>query len=258
MFVILLMFWSFFYYTEKNSYYSQKFFVATDLSDKYNTLDDYFKINFLLDENKILNDVQIYTREGYNLEFQTWNYKETVIDIINLKAGYEKKFLTEEDEKFFENTFLVNRQKRIRLNTALKNNLIRSLLEKSSDEYHSAIIYVGFKNEKVGKIILKEFDKLISDQIEISIKNCNETVNKIKVLEKAYMTFLDKNFNQFNSEFVNYFELSKLQNYNCNNFYHINSKKVKVLRYNTPVFLMIFFLFFLLIITPLIYRINKK
>ena len=252
------MFLSLFHYTEKNMYYSQKFFVATDLSDKYNSLDDYLEIKFSKYENEIISETVIYTREGYNLEFQTWNYKNSVVDIINFRAGYVEKFLSEEDEKFFENTFLVNQQKQLKLSTALNNDLIRSLIEKTSDEYHSAIIYIGYKNKKAGKVILKEFNKLISDQVEISIKNCNETLNKIAYLDKAYMTFIEKNFNILNSEFVKYFELSKIRDYNCNNFYHIKSKKMEVPRYNKAVFLVIFFLFFLLIITPLIYKINKK
>lgn len=258
MFAILLIFWAFFYYTEKNIFYSKKFFISVDIDEKYVDANDFFKTKFSEHKNQAINDIEIYTREGYNLEFQTWNYKDNIFDIIHLKNGYDEKFIYEEDEKFFKNTFLVNKKNRFSQVFALNNVFIRSVIEETQGQYYPLIIYIGYKNKDQGKYILNEFKKIITNQIKNSKKKCNEKLDKIKYLDEVYQTFLENNYNYSNSEFVKYFEDSKLNQYNCDIFYFIEGKELEVPRYNTTMFLMILFLFFSLIIIPLIYRINKK
>lgn len=258
MFAILLMFWAFFYYTEKNIFYSKKFFISVDIDKKYGNVNHFFETKFSKHKNQSINDMHIYTRERFNLEFQTWNYKDSVFDIIHLKEGYNSKFIYEEDEKFFKNTFLVNVKNQIIQRSALENQLIRSVLEETQGEYYPLIIHIGYQNKDQGKYILNEFNKIITNQIKNSKKKCNEKLDKIKYLDEVYLTFLENNFNYSNSEFVRYFENSKLNQYNCDIFYFIEGKESEVPRYNTTMFLMILFLFLSLIIIPLIYRINKK
>jgi hypothetical protein len=257
-FTTLLIFWAFFHYTEKNIYYSKKFFVSLDMDGKYNTINEYIGDKFSKSKNQNLNNVEIYTREGYNLEFQTWNYKNSVIDIINFRAGYRDKFIFEEDEKFFKNSYLKNDKNQHILNSALNNQLIESVIERTSDEYQSAIIYIGYKNKNQGKTVMKNFEKLISSQVKTSLKKCNKKLDKIKYLDGVYQNFLENNFTPFNSNFVKYFQYSKINEFNCDIYYFIEGKETELPRYNNTMFHMILFLFFSLIILPLIYRINKK
>ena len=181
-----------------------------------------------------------------------------IFDIIHLKQGFDGKFLYDEDKKFFENTYVVQKKNQVFQNHALRNQYIRSVIEETQGEYYPLIIYIGYQNKDQGKYILNEIKKIITDQIKNSKKKCNEKLDKIKYLDEVYLTFLENNFNYFNSEFVKYFEDSKLNQYNCDIFYFIEGKALEVPRYNTAMFLMILFLFFSLIIIPLVYRINKK
>ena len=257
-FIVLLTVWAYLYYTEKNIYYSHKLFIAVDLEQKYHSLGNFISDKFSKNKNSIIQDITIYTREGYNLEFQTWNYKNSVVDIIQFRPFYRDKFVFEEDEKFFQNTYTVHQKNRNILNIALANPLIRSELGANPDLYQAGVVYVGYKNKNFEKIILDEIDKIFLESLEISIKDCQKKLDKIEYLNKAYLVFLKNNYNASNSSFVKNFEYSALKDYNCKNFFYTKGKKVIVPRYNTYVFVMILFLLFSLIIIPTIYRINKE
>ncbi len=254
----MLSIWSYFYYKEKNIYYSHKFFVAVDLEQKYHSLDNFLTDKFSKNKNSNISEITIYTREGYNLEFQTWNYKSSVIDIIQFRADYKDKFIFEEDEKFFQNTYKVNEKNRVILNVALSNPLIKSELGQNPDLYQSAVVYIGYKDKNLEKIILDEVEKIFLEVLEKNIKECQKRLDKIEYLNETYLNFLNNNYNTSNSEFVKDFEYSNLKDYNCNNFFYNKSEKVIVPRYNTLVFVMILFLLFSLIIIPTIYRIKKE
>ncbi len=257
-FTVLLIIWTYLYYMEKNIYYSHKLFIAVDVDQKYHNLDNFISDKFSKNKNSIIQDITIYTREGYNLEFQTWNYKNSVIDIIEFRPDYKDKFIFEEDEKFFQKTYNVHQKNRSIVNIALANPLIRSELGAFPDLYQSAVVYIGYKDKNIEKIILDEIDKIFLERLEISIKNCQKKIDKIEYLNKAYLVYLKKNYNASNSNFVKDFEYSNLKNYNCKNFFYIKDKRVIVPRYNTYVFVMILFLLFSLIIIPTIYRIKKE
>tara|TARA_B100000989_G_C19527144_1_gene467550 strand:- start:357 stop:1187 length:831 start_codon:yes stop_codon:yes gene_type:complete len=257
-FTVLLTIWTYLHYTEKNIYYSHKLFIAVDVEQKYHSLDNFISDKFSKNKNSIIQDITIYTREGYNLEFQTWNYKNSVVDIIQFRPDYKDKFIFEEDEKFFQKTYNVHQKNRKILKIALANPLIRSEMGANPDLYQSAVVYIGYKNKNLEKIILDEIDKIFLERLEISIKDCQKKTDKIEYLNKAYLVYLKNNYNASNSSFVKDFEYSDLKDYNCKNFFYTKDKKVIVQRYNTYVFVMILFLLFSLIIIPTIYRIKKE